>query len=62
MEATVNIWTVKEFSERWKVSEAFVYKAIKNEGLPLESDSPVRIGDRGDEFMKNRKTEGKREG
>ena len=56
----MNIWTVKEFAERWKVSEAFIYKAIKNEGLPLESESPVRIGDRGDDFMRSRKTEGKK--
>lgn len=50
----MNIWTVKEFSERWKVSEAFIYKVIKAEGFPLLTESPVRIGDAGDEFMKNR--------
>lgn len=57
----MNIWTVKEFAERWKVSEAFVYKCIKGEGLPLESESPVRIGDRGDEFMRARRTAAKKE-
>lgn len=53
-----NIWTVKEFADRWKVTDALIYKCIK-EGMPVECAQPVRLGDPAEEWFKNRGKEQK---
>lgn len=47
------IWTVVEFSEKWKVSAAFIYQCIK-EGMPVRCASPVRLGEDAEEWFVNR--------
>lgn len=48
------VFTAKEFSEKWKIDIAFVYKLVDKEGMPCECRKPLRLGDKADEFMRNR--------